>query len=67
MIKLKAFTLIELLVVVVIMGILSSLGVVGYNNYVESSNDTATKNNYNKVTKVLEAEFAKCKLNKNAY
>ena len=48
------------------MGILSSLGVVGYNNYVESSNDAATKNNYNKITKVLEAEFAKCKLNKKS-
>ena len=62
----RAFTLIELLVVVVIMGILSSLGVVGYNNYVESSNDATTKNNYNKITKVLEAEFAKCKLNKKS-
>jgi prepilin-type N-terminal cleavage/methylation domain-containing protein len=62
----KAFTLIELLVVLVIMGILSSLGVVGYNSYVDSSNDAATKNNYNKITKVLEAEFAKCKLNKNS-
>ncbi len=64
--KKKGFTLIELLVVIVIMGILSSLGVVGYNNYVESSNDAATKNNYNKITKVLEAEFAKCKLNKRS-
>jgi prepilin-type N-terminal cleavage/methylation domain-containing protein len=64
--KKNGFTLIELLVVLVIMGILSSLGVVGYNSYVDSSNDVATKNNYNKITKVLEAEFAKCKLNKNS-
>lgn len=64
--KKNGFTLIELLVVLVIMGILSSLGVVGYNSYVDSSNDAATKNNYNKITKVLEAEFAKCKLNKNS-
>lgn len=64
--KKKGFTLIELLVVVAIIGILSSLGVVGYNSYVESSNDAATKNNYNKITKVLEAEFAKCKLNKKS-
>jgi prepilin-type N-terminal cleavage/methylation domain-containing protein len=62
----NGFTLIELLVVIVIMGILSSLGVVGYNAYVDSSNDAATKNNYNKITKVLESEFAKCKLNKNS-
>jgi prepilin-type N-terminal cleavage/methylation domain-containing protein len=31
--KKKAFTLVELLVVVAIIGILSSLGVVGYNSY----------------------------------
>ena len=64
--KKNGFTLIELLVVIVIMGILSALGVVGYNSYVDSSNDAATKNNYNKITKVLEAEFAKCKLNKKS-
>jgi prepilin-type N-terminal cleavage/methylation domain-containing protein len=62
----KAFTLIELLVALVIMGILSSLGVVGFNSYIANSKDTATKKNYEAVNKISESEFAKCKLNKNS-
>jgi type IV pilus assembly protein PilA len=64
--KRKAFTLTELLVVLVIMGILSSLGVVGFNNYTANSKDSATKQNYETVNKISETEFAKCKLNKNS-
>ncbi len=63
MVKNKAFTLIELLVAVIIVGILSSFGLVGYNSYIENSNDLATKNNYQTINKISEAEFAKCKLN----
>ncbi len=66
MIKPKAFTLIEVLVAVIIMGILSSLGVIGYNNYTASVKDTATKANYETIKKLSESEFAKCKLNKNS-
>jgi len=62
----KAFTLIEVLVAVIIMGILSSLGVIGYNNYTASVKDTATKANYETINKLSESEFAKCKLNKNS-
>jgi prepilin-type N-terminal cleavage/methylation domain-containing protein len=64
--KRKAFTLIELLVAVVIMGILSSLGVVGFNSYIANSKDSATKKNYETVNKISESEFVKCKLNKNS-
>ena len=66
MIKHKAFTLIEVLVAVIIMGILSSLGVIGYNNYTASVKDTATKANYETINKLSANEFAKCKLNKNS-
>jgi prepilin-type N-terminal cleavage/methylation domain-containing protein len=62
----KAFTLIEVLVAIIIMGILSSLGVIGYNNYTASVKDTATKSNYETINKLSESEFAKCKLNKNS-
>jgi len=62
----KAFTLIEVLVVVMIMGILSSLGVIGYNNYTATAKDSATKANYETINKLSESEFAKCKLNKNS-
>ena len=66
MVKSKAFTLIEVLVAVIIMGILSSLGVIGYNNYTAYVKDTATKANYETINKLSESEFAKCKLNKNS-
>jgi prepilin-type N-terminal cleavage/methylation domain-containing protein len=66
MVKNKAFTLIELLVAIIIVGILSSLGVVGFNSYVSSSKDSSTKNNYEAINKISESEFAKCKLNKNS-
>jgi prepilin-type N-terminal cleavage/methylation domain-containing protein len=66
MVKSKAFTLIEVLVAMIIMGILSSFGVIGYNNYTASVKDSATKSNYETINKLSESEFAKCKLNKNS-
>ena len=62
----RAFTLVELLVAIIIVGILSSLGAVGFNSYVSSSKDSSTKNNYEAINKISESEFAKCKLNKNS-
>jgi prepilin-type N-terminal cleavage/methylation domain-containing protein len=64
--KKKGFTLIEVLVVVIIMSILSSAGVIGYNNYTTNVKDTATKVNYETINKLSANEFAKCKLNKNS-
>ena len=50
--KKKGFTLIEVLVVVIIMSILSSVGVIGYNNYTTNAKDTATKVNYETINKL---------------
>ena len=42
MTKSSGFTLIELLVVVAIVGILSAVGIVSYNGYVDSTKKKAT-------------------------
>ena len=44
MTKSSGFTLIELLVVVAIVGILSAVGIVSYNGYVDSTKKKATEN-----------------------
>ena len=62
----KAFTLIELIVTLVIVSILSSVGVVSYNNYMESSKDRVAEENYQNIIKSMNAEFLRCKLDKNA-
>lgn len=62
----KGFTLIELLVVILITGILSSLGVVGYRGYTEAAKETATLDNYNNIVRNMESEFAKCKLDSSS-
>ena len=59
----KAFTLIELLVVIVILGILSSIGIISYNNYLESSRERVTEENYNKIIDTMNTELLRCKLN----
>ena len=62
----KAFTLIELIVTLVIVSILSSVGVVSYNNYMETSKDRVAEENYQNIIKSMNTEFLKCKLDKNA-
>ena len=59
----KAFTLIEILISVIILGILSSVGVVSFNNYIETSRDKVTQENYNKIVDTMNTEFLRCKLN----
>ncbi len=47
----KAFTLIELLIIIVIIGMLSSLGVATYNNYIYDSKVAVIKKSVNDLTR----------------
>lgn len=58
----KAFTLIELLVVIVIIGVLSTVGVVAYNSYSLEAQKQATIANWRTVIGFIESTFAQCKL-----
>ena len=62
----KAFTLIELLVVVVIIGILSTIGLIAYKEYTAAAKIALAKENFRSVVSFIRAENAKCKLNKSA-
>lgn len=59
----KGFTLLEILVSIIIIGILSSAGIVSYNSYLETSRDRATQENYNQIINKMNTEFLRCKLN----
>jgi type IV pilus assembly protein PilA len=61
-INFKAFTLIELLVVVAIIGILSAIGVVAYNGYIDSAKANVVKANHKTVINFITASLAKCEL-----
>ena len=50
----KGFTLIELLVVVAIMGIITSIGVVAYNGYINSAKRSVTLSQHNKAVEFIK-------------
>lgn len=53
----KGFSLVELLVVVAIIGVLASVGVVGYDRYVENTKRKVLDQNYEKIFRFMETEF----------
>jgi prepilin-type N-terminal cleavage/methylation domain-containing protein len=55
----KGFSLVELLVVVAIIGVLAGVGIVAYNGYIDSAEETVIEANAKLLAKKLSAERAK--------
>ena len=60
--KQKAFTLIELLVVVAIIGVLTAVGVIAFNNFAGAAKVNATKANHKTIVKFVSTQLMKCSL-----
>jgi prepilin-type N-terminal cleavage/methylation domain-containing protein len=55
----KGFSLVELLVVVAIIGVLAGVGIVAYNGYIDSAEETVIESNAKLLAKKLSAERAR--------
>ncbi len=60
--KQRAFTLIELLVVVAIIGVLTAVGVIVFNNFTKAAKVIATKANHTILMKSIAAKFQQCSI-----
>ena len=58
----RAFTLMELMIVIVIIGILSTVGMVMFGGQSEKAKIAAAKSNHKSVVKYISAEVMKCEL-----
>ena len=63
--KKSAFTLIEILSVIVILGILTTVGVVAFSNFSNAAKEKITENVFKNIGTSLNSEFSKCLLNKS--
>ena len=59
----NGFTLIELLVVVAIFGVLATVGVTAYSNFIEQGRISATKENHINISNLVKTKAVMCKLN----
>jgi prepilin-type N-terminal cleavage/methylation domain-containing protein len=64
--KIKGFTLIEILSAIVILGILTTVGVVAFSNFSNAAKEKITENVFKNIGNSLNSEFSKCLLNKSA-
>lgn len=62
----KGFTLIELLVAMLILSVLSSIGVVGFNKYTTYTKNSVVKQNFKNSQNIMNNEFAKCYMSKDS-
>ena len=58
----NGFTLVELLMVVSIVGVLASIGVSVYNNFIDNGRIAATRENHTNISNLIKTKAVMCKL-----